>query len=112
MSRVILLLSLMLFAGIAFTTNQQDSSSRHDEVSTRGDHVMGFSHDAASHHFRLFKDGGEIEVQSDADGSGHPRFDDGQVSRAHRHHVFCWKLQCSDANSRYKPAGRSDDDAL
>lgn len=28
----------------------------------RGDHVMGFSHDKTTHHFELFKDGGEIRV--------------------------------------------------
>jgi hypothetical protein len=83
MSRVILLLSLMLFAGIAFTTNQQDSSSRHDEVSTRGDHVMGFSHDAASHHFRLFKDGGEIEVSAN-DPSDKPTI---EAIRMHLGHI-------------------------
>jgi hypothetical protein len=28
----------------------------------RGDHVMGFSHEKTTHHFRLFADGGAIEV--------------------------------------------------
>src|SRR2546429_7189433 len=28
----------------------------------RGDHVMGFSHEKTTHHFRLYKDGGAIEV--------------------------------------------------
>ena len=31
-------------------------------VDTRGDHTMGFSHEKSAHHFRLFPDGGEIEV--------------------------------------------------
>lgn len=35
-------------------------------VVERGDHVMGFSHDAATHHFRLYADGGAIEVESNA----------------------------------------------
>lgn len=32
-------------------------------VVERGDHVMGFSHDKATHHFRLYADGGAIEVE-------------------------------------------------
>jgi hypothetical protein len=47
------------------------SQSRHDEVNRRGDHEMGFSHEKTTHHFRLAKDGGAIEVtandQSDAE---------------------------------------------
>lgn len=31
-------------------------------VDTRGDKAMGFSHDKTKHHFRLFKDGGSIDV--------------------------------------------------
>jgi hypothetical protein len=30
----------------------------------RGDHAMGFSHDKTTHHFRLLKDGGAIEVEA------------------------------------------------
>jgi hypothetical protein len=39
-------------------------SDRKSEVVKRGDHVMGFSHEATTHHFRLFKDGGEIAVSA------------------------------------------------
>jgi hypothetical protein len=38
------------------------SQSHHDEVNRRGDHEMGFSHEKTTHHFRLAKDGGAIEV--------------------------------------------------
>ena len=31
-------------------------------VDARGDHAMGFSHDKSAHHFRLYPDGGAIEV--------------------------------------------------
>ena len=31
-------------------------------VDQRGDHVMGFAHDKTTHHFRLYKNGGAIEV--------------------------------------------------
>jgi len=34
----------------------------HDAVDQRGDHAMGFSHEKTTHHFRLFADGGAIEV--------------------------------------------------
>ena len=38
------------------------SQSHHDDVNRRGDHEMGFSHEKATHHFRLAKDGDAIEV--------------------------------------------------
>jgi hypothetical protein len=34
----------------------------HTAVDKRGDHVMGFSHEKTTHHFRLYPDGGAIEV--------------------------------------------------
>jgi hypothetical protein len=34
----------------------------HHDVDRRGDQVMGFAHDKTMHHFRLFADGGAIEV--------------------------------------------------
>lgn len=34
----------------------------HHDVDKRGDQVMGFAHDKTTHHFRLFADGGAIEV--------------------------------------------------
>jgi len=48
---------VLAFAMLAFT---QDA--HHDAVDKRGDHVMGFSHEKTTHHFRLYKDGGAIEV--------------------------------------------------
>ena len=36
----------------------------HTGVVQRGDHVMGFSHETTVHHFRLWKDGGAIEVEA------------------------------------------------
>jgi hypothetical protein len=36
--------------------------AHHDAVDKRGDHVMGFSREKTTHHFRLYKDGGAIEV--------------------------------------------------
>jgi hypothetical protein len=34
----------------------------HSAVEKSGDHVMGFSHEKTTHHFRLYADGGAIEV--------------------------------------------------
>src|SRR5579864_4911707 len=42
----------------AQTTPAED----HSAMMKRGDHAMGFSHEKTTHHFRLFKDGGAIEV--------------------------------------------------
>lgn len=36
----------------------------HAAVDQRGDDVMGFSHAKTTHHFRLYPDGGAIEVQA------------------------------------------------
>jgi hypothetical protein len=41
---------------------QQQSADHQTGVNSRGEHVMGFSHDKTTHHFRLFADGGVIEV--------------------------------------------------
>jgi len=49
-------LAAMMTAAIAFA---QEKS-----VVRRGDQAMGFSHDKTTHHFRLLKDGGAIEVSS------------------------------------------------
>jgi hypothetical protein len=48
----IMMAALMVFA--------QDA--HHGAVDKRGDHVMGFSHEKTTHHFRPYKDGGAIEV--------------------------------------------------
>lgn len=34
------------------------------EVDARGDEVMGFSHTATTHHFRILQDGGAIEISA------------------------------------------------
>jgi hypothetical protein len=54
------LTTLILLAG-AVVLAQDD---HHGAVEKRGDHVMGFSHEKTTHHFRLFADGGAIEVTS------------------------------------------------
>ena len=44
---------------VAEQTTQPDQGKRQDAVVQRGDHEMGFSHDATTHQFHLLKDGGE-----------------------------------------------------
>ena len=51
----LVVLSLSVVCAVA-----QDA--HHDAVDHRGDRVMGFSHENTTHHFRLFSDGGAIEV--------------------------------------------------
>jgi len=64
----ILTAALLIFA--ACNTSPQDKPATQDDhhqgVVDRGDHVMGFSHDKATHHFLLYSDGGAIDVQSNA----------------------------------------------
>ena len=40
----------------------QNNDQHSHDVDARGDHVMGFSHEKATHHFRLYPDGGAIEI--------------------------------------------------
>ncbi len=40
------------------------SSQPSQDLTARGDHAMGFSHDTTAHHFRLYRDGGAIEVSA------------------------------------------------
>jgi hypothetical protein len=56
---ILLLLSAVLIA-------QDASHDHHSAVDARGDKVMGFSHEKTTHHFRLFEDGGAIEVESNS----------------------------------------------
>jgi len=64
MQRTILavLLAALPTCSLAQQASQSGQSSRQEGVVQRGDHVMGFSHEATTHHFHLLKDGGEIVV--------------------------------------------------
>ncbi len=61
-----LLLSLAILPGMASAQQNpsSDQDKRQEDVVKRGEHVMGFSHEATTHHFRLFSDGGEIDVRA------------------------------------------------
>src|ERR1700758_1019278 len=59
-----LLFLLVILAGVANAQQNPppDQDKRSEDVVKRGAHEMGFSHQATTHHFRLFQDGGEIAV--------------------------------------------------
>jgi hypothetical protein len=42
--------------------HQEVTDSHAAGVDARGDHAMGFPHDKSAHHFRLYPDGGAIQV--------------------------------------------------
>src|SRR5712664_3861994 len=58
----------LLLLPVALTAQQSATrmrdSSHHDAVTSRGDHAMGFSHETTTHHFRLDKTGGAIDVSA------------------------------------------------
>jgi len=64
---------LLLFTGVTLAAQDMDSCPMHKEhmkqasqhqadVEKHGDQAMGFPHDRTTHHFRLYADGGAIEV--------------------------------------------------
>jgi hypothetical protein len=54
-------IAILMLASLAVA---QDSQHQQD-VQTRGDQAMGFSHEMTTHHFLLTKDGGVIEAEAD-----------------------------------------------
>jgi hypothetical protein len=61
-----LLFLLAILPGMASAQQNPspDQDKRSEDVVKRGEHVMGFSHEGTTHHFALFKDGGEIAVMA------------------------------------------------
>jgi hypothetical protein len=57
------LILAFLCATLIVSAQQQ---TKHEEMNKRGDHVMGFDHMKTTHHFRLLRDGGEIEVAANS----------------------------------------------
>ena len=53
-----------LFAALLAASVLYAQDEHHAAVNQRGDHVMGFSHDKTTHHFRLYSDGGVIEADA------------------------------------------------
>jgi hypothetical protein len=59
-------LLLLMMAGDPATCpmHAQHTAAKHTDVDQRGDRVMGFSHETTKHSFRLFTDGGAVEVRA------------------------------------------------
>jgi hypothetical protein len=65
-----LLMALLLSCGMQAVAQDcpmheehaKNESQQHADVEKHGDQAMGFPHDKTTHHFRLFSDGGAIEV--------------------------------------------------
>jgi len=61
-------LSIFLFAATTIGACDQHAKhanhAKHTKVDERGDQVMGFSHEKTKHTFRLYKDGGAVEVRA------------------------------------------------
>jgi hypothetical protein len=45
-----------------YKEHMKEASQRQADVEKHGDEAMGFAHDKTTHHFRLYSDGGAIEV--------------------------------------------------
>lgn len=67
------IIALLLFSGLQLAAQDMQSCPMHKEhmkaasqhqadVEKHGDEAMGFRHDKTTHHFRLYSDGGAIEV--------------------------------------------------
>lgn len=66
----VVLLAIMAFSvascSKAAEQKTMDHSSHTKMVNEQGDKAMGFSHEKTTHHFRLFADGGAIEVTTNS----------------------------------------------
>lgn len=66
MRTTIAMACLLLAVGLTAGSQEpaQDHGAHDCPMMQRGDQAMGFSHQATAHHFRLFRDGGEIAVEA------------------------------------------------
>jgi hypothetical protein len=71
---------ILTFTTLLVATSAQHTGQHADDVSRRGDAVMGFSHEKTTHHFRLRAGGGEIEITANDAG-------DEESARAIRGHL-------------------------
>jgi len=80
------LVFVVLALGLTVRARQsgtRDSNDHHAGLTSRGDQAMGFSHDKTTHHFRLYQDGGAIEVAANDPKDGDSR----SMIRMHLSHV-------------------------
>lgn len=63
---VILLMTIAASCDLKTDAGENQTHENHDshtaKINEQGDRTMGFSHQKTTHHFRLFSDGGAIEV--------------------------------------------------
>jgi hypothetical protein len=64
MRKMILLLGMLSALIVHAQQSKPQEGSGHAAMNSRGDQAMGFSHEKTTHHFRLYKDGGAIEVSA------------------------------------------------
>jgi hypothetical protein len=85
------IIAVLLFGGLQLAAQDMQSCPMHKEhakevsqhqadVEKHGDEAMGFPHDKTTHHFRLYSDGGAIEVTANDSN-------DSQNMRAIRSHL-------------------------
>ena len=88
--------AVAILSGLAFTSGSfsgaaqealagspSSCSAHHDGVASRGDHVMGFDHEKTTHHFRLYRSGGAIDVSANEPGDAASR----DAIRSHLGHI-------------------------
>jgi len=97
---------IFLFAAILMQNPQ--ASTPQQGVVERGDHVMGFSHEKATHHFLLYPNGGEISVSandaSDKGGIDQIRMHLGHIARMFAAGNFNAPMLIHDTNPPGVPA--------
>ena len=87
-------IALLLFCGLQLTAQDMQSCPMHREhanssskhradVEKHGDEAMGFPHDKTTHHFRLYSDGGAIEVTANNSQDS----ENTQAIRSHLMHI-------------------------
>jgi len=80
---IFVLISSSLATHGALASPQQDATEHHHDMTARGQQAMGFSQEKTTHHFRLFRDGGMIEVTANAPGDAAAR----NEIREHSQHI-------------------------
>jgi hypothetical protein len=88
------IIAVLLFGGLQLAAQDMQSCPMHKEhtkeasqhqadVEKHGDEAMGFPHDKTTHHFRLYSDGGAIEVTANDSNDSQNM----QAIRSHLTHI-------------------------
>ncbi|SRR5258708_15885097 len=110
----------LLLGGLQLAAQDMQSCPRHKEhvkeasqhqadVEKHGDEAMGFPHDKTTHHFRLYSDGGAIEVSVNDTRN----FQNMQAIRSQLTHcddVLQWRILHSNVRPRPNAARRTCDE--